>query len=107
MTYAEAIKAESRTLTTRGTLTPAGGSPISLTSSHIVDWAIDEGDEFPLGSVMSTSYTLKLANADDEWSEGGSIRGANALKGATVSLELGILVDGELEYKPIGTFIVE
>ena len=107
MTYAEAIKAESRTLTTRGTITPAGGSPISLTSSHIVDWSIDEGDEFPLGSVMSTSYTLKLANADNEWSEGGSIRGANALKGATVSLELGILVDGDFEYKPAGTFIVE
>lgn len=107
MTYAEAIKAESRTLTTRGTITPPGGSPINLTSSHIVDWAVDEGEEFPLGSVMSTLYSLKLGNADNEWSEGGSIRGENSLKGATVSLELGILIDGEFEYKPVGTFIVE
>lgn len=106
MSYEAAIVSDRRVLTTKGTITPPGGTPISLTSLHIMDWTVDEGEDFPLGSVNSSIYNLRLVNTNNEWSAGGSLRGVYPLKGAVVTLEMGIY-ETSYTYVDIGSFIVE
>lgn len=107
MSYAEAIKAPMRQMTTRGSITPAGGAAIPLTGEHIVEWSLEEGGEFPLGSSVSSRLTLRLANTGGEWSSGGSLRGSAVLIGGTVALEVGVMDEGAYIYENIGVFAIE
>ena len=72
MTYQDAMKATSRRLAIRGTVTLTDATVISLTGAHIMSYTVNEGGNFiPLGTAASTSYTLELANPDGEWFKGG------------------------------------
>lgn len=106
--YSGAMANTWRILDTEGTIIFKGGSPINLTNDMIIAWEVDEGDDVvPLGAAVSSRFNLTLANANNEWLSGGSIRGSNALVGATVSILLGVYHSGDYDYEDIGTFVIE
>lgn len=108
MTYAQAMAAESRDLTIRGTVTLPDSTVIHLAASQIMAYSIDEGaTEIPLGAAASASYALEVANASGEWFRGGSIMTNRVLKGAKVEMEIGVFHDGAYDYKPAGVWYVE
>jgi hypothetical protein len=101
--FATSIKLSSRTLTCRGALLSPGGVTIDLTSAQIVGFQIDEScadAALPLGSARAAKLTLRLNNSTKEWL-------GVSLDGYKLTLELGILLDEDYVYAPIGEYIIE
>ena len=107
--YMAAAKAASREIRPRGVITYADGAYQPLTPEDIINFEINEGtdDGILLGQALTAKMQLQLANIHGEWLPGGACRGERSIKGATVTLEIGLMVDGNYMYTPAGIFVIE
>ena len=102
--YREALAAPARRLLVRGALTLPTGREVQLTGADVLSLSIDEGvdDGLLAGAVLSARHVLKLRSESGAWLPGGEKLQSDALKGATVQLELG----AEGEFRPLCAFVV-
>ena len=103
------LKNEQRTLAMRGTLTFADGHEEILAPQDIIEAAFSEGvtDGLLLGAVLCSDAHIKLANADGQWSAGGTRRGERSMAGAKITLFLTASADGNTAETPFHTFYVK
>ncbi len=108
-TIEEMLKNEQRTLSLRGTLTYADGHEEQLAPEDIIEAAFSEGvtDGLLLGAVLCSDAHIKLANADGQWSAGGTRRGQRTMAGAKIALFLTASADGDTAETPFHTFYVK
>ncbi len=105
-----AMLESARTLAIRGAITLATGAELPLTGADIRAVSLREGAEGAIipGATPGAHCDLTLVNAGGAWLQGGSVLRERTLMGATVALELGVLLSGgAYEYKPLCAFVVD
>lgn len=98
MTYNQAI----RDLRLRGTVCLVGGEELALTEDMIADYSVSSttgGEGLPLGGTEAASFTLDLYNPKNLYTP-------SFFDGATVRMEIGILVNEEYVYSSFGVWKV-
>lgn len=107
--YHEAAIADDRQIKTRMMIYYPDGSSQPVGDDMIIGWEINEGNDSGvlLGTCSSARLDLTLANPEGEWFLGGSMRKYRELYGAKITMEIGLLVDGEWIYNPAGTYVNE
>lgn len=107
--YRAASLAISRDIQPRAVITYPSGAQQPIPADQIISFAINEGVKsgILLGAVSSAVLELRLANDAGQWNPGGSMRGTRTPLGATLSMSIGLKINGEWAYSPAGVYHIE
>ena len=108
MTDQAAFSAENHTLGAKGAITLTTGYEIPLTAEDILDFETACGVQGAMlcGSALSSYGKITLASPNGAWLSGGERLGTRTLAGATVTLTLCAMADGQEHAVPCARFLV-
>ena len=100
--FTSSMRENARELRIRGTVDTPAGSKLELEPEDVVSLRISEGVDSGVmpGAVISAECVLMLNAYSRRWS-------GDALKGAKLSLEIGVLADAGWLYAPMGVYYCE
>lgn len=107
--FRAASLAIAREIRPRAVVTYPSGAMQPIDHAGIISFSINEGikNGVLLGAVSSSVLEMRLTNQDGEWMPGGAMRGTRTPLGAKISVEIGLLIDGEWMYQPAGVFAID
>lgn len=109
VSFREAALAPVRQVKPRAIITWPDKSTTPVDGNMIIGYEINEGNDRGIlfGTATSAVLEMSLANAGGEWLPGGSIRQNRDIYGAKITVEIGLVVNGNWVYTPGGTFTIE